>query len=71
MIDEGLHREATFWIVTLATESYLVLQNDAPDAEELVFLAQLQAMPARLGYASSATWPCRVGVAGRLAEEIF
>ena len=71
MIDEGLHRKATFWIVMLATESYAVLQNDPPDAEKLVFLAQLQAMPATLGYASSATWRCRVGAAERLAEEIF
>ena len=50
MIDEGKHREATFWIITLVTEAYLVLQNDAPDAEKPVFAAQLQALLATLGY---------------------
>lgn len=71
MIDEGHHREATFWIMTLATESYLVLQNDAPDAEKPVFAAQLQAMLADLGYTSAEAWAERVDSAERLAREIY
>jgi hypothetical protein len=70
MIDEGNHREATFWIMTLVTESYLVLQNDAPDAEKPVFAAQLQAMLATLGYTSAEAWAERVAAAERLTQEI-
>jgi hypothetical protein len=50
MIDEGNHREAMFGIAALAGESYLVLQNDAPDGEKPEFAAQLQTMYAALGY---------------------
>ena len=71
MIDEGNHREAMFWIMTLATESYLVLQNDAPDAEKLVFAAQLQAMLAALGYTSAERWAERVAAAEHLTQEIY
>src|SRR5207247_7644354 len=56
MIDEGNHREAMFWIMALAGESYLVLQNDAPDAEQPIFEAQLRAMYATLGYTSDEAW---------------
>jgi hypothetical protein len=71
MIDEGNHREATFWIMTLVTESYLVLQNDAPDAEKPVFAAQLQAMLGELGYTSAEAWAERVAGAERLAQDIY
>lgn len=71
MIDEGNHREATFWITTLVTESYLVLQNDAPDAEKPGFAAQLQALYAALGYTSAEAWAERVAAAERLAHEIY
>jgi hypothetical protein len=70
MIDEGNHREATFWIMTLVTESYLVLQNDAPDAEKQLFAAQLQAMLVALGYTSAVAWAERVAAAERLTQEI-
>ena len=53
MIDEGNHREAMFWISALAGESYLVLQNDAPDGEKPIFAAQLQTIHAALGYADT------------------
>lgn len=71
MIDEGNHREATFWIMTLVTECYLVLQNDAPDREKLVFAAQLHAMLAALGYASAEAWAERVAAAERLTRAIY
>ena len=71
MIDEGKHREAVFWIVTLVTEAYLVLQNDAPDAEKPVFAAQLQALLAALGYTSAELWAERVVAAEHLAAEIY
>jgi hypothetical protein len=73
MIDEGNHREAMFWISALAGESYLVLQNDAPDDEKPEFAAQLQAMHAALGYAdiSAEAWAERVDSAERLAQEIY
>ena len=71
MIDEGKHREAVFWIMTLVTEAYLVLQNDAPDAEKPVFAAQLQALLAALGYTSAELWAERVAAAERLAREIY
>ncbi|MDQ5825260.1 MAG: hypothetical protein M3441_13790 [Chloroflexota bacterium] len=71
MIKEGRHREATFWIMALATESYLVLQNDAPDAEKPVFASQLQAMLADMGYTSDEAWAERVDSAERLAREIY
>jgi hypothetical protein len=73
MIDEGNHRESMFWISALAGESYLVLQNDAPDEEKPEFAAQLQAMHAALGYADTSTeaWAERVASAERLAQEIY
>jgi len=71
MIEEGLHREATFWIVTLATESYLVLQNDAPDEEKPIFAAQLQGMLTKLGYGFAGAWAERVAAAEHLAREVY
>ncbi|MEO8287351.1 MAG: hypothetical protein ABI670_13075 [Chloroflexota bacterium] len=73
MIDEGNHREAMYWITALAGESYLVLQNDAPDSEKPFFAAQQQAMYDALGYAdrSADTWLERVASAERLAHEIY
>jgi hypothetical protein len=71
MIDEGQYREATFWIMALATESYLVLQNDAPDAEKPGFAAQLHAMLAMLGYTSAGAWPARVAAAAQLTQAIY
>lgn len=71
MIDQGEHREAVFWIMTLVTESYLVLQNDAPDAEKPVFAAQLQAMLTALGYTSAEAWAERTAAAERLAQAIY
>lgn len=71
MINEGNHREAMFWIMALAGESYLVLQNDASDAEKPVFAAQLLAMHAALGYVSAEGWTERVDAAERLAQEIY
>jgi len=73
MIDEGNHREAMFWIAALAGESYLVLQNDAPDGEKPEFAAQLQAMHAALGYSdtSAEAWAGRADAAERLAHDIY
>jgi hypothetical protein len=61
-----------FWISALAGESYLVLQNDAPNSEKAEFAAQQQAMHAALGYAdtSAEAWAERVGSAEHLAQEI-
>jgi hypothetical protein len=69
MIDEGNHREAMFWISCLDTP-YLVLQNDAPDAEKPVVAAQLQAILAALGYTSAEAWAERVVAAEQLTQEI-
>jgi hypothetical protein len=71
MIDEGQYREATFWIMTLVTEAYLVLQNDAPEAEKPAFAAQLQAMLAALGYTSDRAWAERRAAAAHLTQEIY
>ena len=73
MIDEGNHREAMFWITALASESYLVLQNDAPDEEKPEFAAQLQGMYTTLGYTdvSGEAWAERVASGERLAQEIY
>jgi hypothetical protein len=73
MIDEGSHREAVYWIAALAGESYLVLQNDAPDIEKPEFAAQLQDMHVALGYAgiSREAWVERVASAERLTNEIY
>jgi hypothetical protein len=71
LIDEGQHREATFWIMTLVSEAYIVLQHDAPDAEKPVFAVQFQAMLAALGYTSAAAWTVRIAAAERLTEEVF
>jgi hypothetical protein len=70
MIDEGHHREAMYWISCLDT-AYLVLQNDAPDAEKPMFKRQLQAMYAALGYTSAEEWAERVSTAERLAPQIY
>jgi hypothetical protein len=71
MIEEGNHREAMYWIAALAGESYLVLQNDAPDAEKPAFAAQSEAMLAALGCTSAESWAERVGTAERLAREVY
>jgi hypothetical protein len=71
MIDEQNHREAMFWLTAVGGESYLVLHNDAPEAEKPVFAAQLQAMHDALGYASPGPWAGRVDVAERLAQEMY
>ncbi len=71
MIDAGDHREAVFWIVTLVTEAYLVLQNDAPEAERPAYAAQLRALLDGLGYTSAEAWAARVAEAERLATEVF
>jgi hypothetical protein len=71
MIDEGNHREAIYWITALAGESYLVLQNDAPEAEKPLFAAQQQVMHVALGYTSTERWPERVASAEHLAREIY
>jgi hypothetical protein len=73
MIDEGNYREAVFWISALAGESYLVLQNDAPEEEKPEFAAQLKAMHIALGYADAPAdvWAARVASAERLAHEIY
>jgi hypothetical protein len=71
LIDEGLHREAAFWIITLASESYLVLQNDAPAAEKPLFAAQFEAILAALGHSSAERWAERMAAAQRLTREVF
>lgn len=71
MIAEGNHREAMFWLMALDSESYLVLQNDAPDAEKLPFASQLQAMYATLGYIPAAIWAAHIDAAERLAPQIY
>ena len=73
MIDEGNHREAMFWISALAGESYLVLQNDAPEEEKPEFAAQLRAMYVALGYADTPAdvWAARGASAEHLAHEIY
>jgi hypothetical protein len=68
MIDQGLHREAVFWIACLDT-IYFVLENDAPQAEKAGFAAQHRALYATLGYTSEA-WGARVAAAEGLAAAI-
>ncbi len=70
MIEQGLHREAVFWISCLDT-AYVVLENDAPASEKPAFAAKLQAMYATLGYTSAPAWPARIAAAERLAGAIF
>ncbi len=70
MIDEGNHREAMFWLVALASESYLVLQIDALDEEKPLFAAQQRALYETLGYGSDEGWSERVATAERLAEAL-
>lgn len=71
LIDAGHHREATFWIMTLITESYLVLQNDAADAEKPAFAAQLQALLTAFGYTSREAWAARAAAAQWLTREVL
>lgn len=71
MIDAGQYREATFWIVTLVTEAYLVLENDAPAAEKPGFAAQLQALLAALGYTADGAWAARLATAEHVTQEIY
>ena len=70
MIDAGKYREAVYWISCLDT-AYLVLQNDAPDAEKPVFAVKLQAIYTALGFTSIEEWTKRVSIAERLATEIY
>ncbi|HEY1013831.1 MAG TPA: hypothetical protein VGE07_14060, partial [Herpetosiphonaceae bacterium] len=69
MIDQGLHREAMFWIACL-DPAYHILANDAPPAEQPAFAAQFAALCAALGYDSDAAWPARVEAAALLTGEI-
>jgi hypothetical protein len=71
MIDEGHYREATFWIMTLATESYLVLHNDAPEEERPAYAEELRRMFAALGYMSTETWAERISSAESLTREVY
>ena len=71
LIDEGHHREATFWIITIVTESYAVLQNDAPDAEKSHFAAQLQKLYETFGYTSMEAWRERVASAVRFTQQVY
>jgi|GEM_PF-830659 len=71
LIDEGSHREATFWIMTLVSEAYVVLQNDAPEQERPAFAAQLRSALAALGYTTVEAWAARVSAAERLTREVF
>ncbi len=70
MIDEGNHREAVFWITCLDT-AYIVLENDAPEAEKPGFAAQFGAMHAALGHTSVEAWAERLDSAEPLAQEIY
>lgn len=70
LIDAGQHREATFWIVTLVTEAYLVLANDAPADERPAYAAQLRTVLDALGYTSAQAWDTRVAAAERLTHEV-
>lgn len=69
MIAEGLHREAVFWIGCLDV-AYVVLANDAPEAEQPGFAAELSELYALLGYDSATAWTARLAAAERLAAEI-
>jgi hypothetical protein len=71
MIDEGNYREAMFWIMALAGESYLVLRNDAPDAEKPLFETQLQDLYAGLGYTTAEAWTGHLDAAEHLAPEVY
>jgi hypothetical protein len=71
MINQQNHREAVYWISCLDT-AYLILHNDAPEAEKPLFASRFQAMYAALGYTSSAhEWAQRVAVAEHLAQQIY
>ena len=69
--DDVVGEEIAYDPEHLVTEAYLVLQNDAPDAEKPVFAAQLQGLLAALGYTSAELWAERVAAAERLAREIY
>lgn len=71
MIDQGLHREATFWIEAVAGEAYLTLLHDAPDAEKPLFAAHERLMFDALGYTTSAAWQGRTDAAHALALVFF
>ena len=71
MINEGNHREAIHWIMAYAGEAYLVLQNDAPEAEKPVFASEFQAICDALGYTLTDKWPERVNTAEHLATEVY
>ena len=71
MIDEGLHREATFWIQAVAGESYLTLAHDAPEAEKPLFVAHERLMLDALGYTTLAAWNGRIAAAHALSCALF
>lgn len=71
MIAQGYVREATFWILAMGADAYLVLSNDAPEPEKSTFAAEMAAMEAALGYSTPAAWDARILAAETLAAEIF
>jgi hypothetical protein len=70
MIEAGLHREAMYWVACLDTV-YLILANDAPEAEKPMFAAHFDALQSALNNTSAEAWSARVYTATRLAEEAY
>lgn len=71
LIEAGQHREAMFWIMTTAGESYIALENDAPAAEKPVYAAELRALHAALGYPTPEAYARKVELAERLLDQVF
>lgn len=71
MIAEGLHREATFWIQAMAGEAYLILANDAPDADKPRYAAELRHIYDTLGYDTLDAWHTRTDRAEQLTATLF
>ena len=71
MIEQGQHREAMFWIMATAGESYIALANDAPEAEKPVYADELRALHRALGYTTPEAYARKVEQAERLIRDVF
>jgi hypothetical protein len=71
MIDEGLHREAMYWIEAFFVIALAAIQSDAPEEEKPHFQATFGRLLSDLGLTTPDDWASRLRQAGSLADEVF
>jgi hypothetical protein len=71
MIEEGLHREAMFWILANCFASHLTIQNDGSEEDKGHFQNKADLLRSAIGVGTAGNWQARVRRTRELAEEVF